>query len=89
MNYFIDGYEPKKEGQHVSDVADQMAGSVLHYYPERTESKTQLASSFNSAIWARVDQTRSGALGSAVTSPQAISLCVAAVALVAGGAVVL
>ena len=89
MSYFIDGYSTRKQDAHVSDVAEEMASSVLNYYPERTESKTQLASSFNSAIWARVDQTRSGALGSAVTSPQAISLCVAAVALVAGGAVVL
>lgn len=44
MGYLIGGYEPGKEGVATEDVANELAGSVLKYYPTLTESREVIAS---------------------------------------------
>ncbi|PWN51874.1 hypothetical protein IE53DRAFT_385731 [Violaceomyces palustris] len=43
MSYLIGGYTAKKEGVHITDVADDLAGSVTKYYPTMTTPKSVIA----------------------------------------------
>lgn len=93
ISYFIYGYTRGPEAKSPDEVANQMAGSVLQYYPTLTVPKSELAVSFAEAISATIQAVADGKLKeSDLHAPNAavpehlIQWGVAAAAIVAAGA---
>lgn len=62
ISYFIYGYTRGPEAKSPDEVASQMAGSVLQYYPTLTTPKAELASSFAVAISNTIQAVADGKL---------------------------
>ncbi|EST08051.1 hypothetical protein PSEUBRA_002448 [Kalmanozyma brasiliensis GHG001] len=93
ISYFIYGYTRGPEAKSPDEVASEMAGSVLQYYPTLTTPESVLAESFAVAISATIQAVADGKLTAAdLHSPNAavpanlIQWGVAAAAIVAAGA---
>ncbi|WFC94315.1 hypothetical protein MBRA1_000945 [Malassezia brasiliensis] len=98
VSYFIGEHSAGPQGRGVSEVADEMANSVIKYYPTVTASKSDIVYSFYEGIIRsisaaghpnfkpadKIDRPTSGS-----ASKYAVPAAAAAVAVVAGGAVLL
>ncbi|KAN0060917.1 hypothetical protein ACQY0O_006651 [Thecaphora frezii] len=60
MSYLIGSYTRGPEAREPDSVADQLAGSVLKYYPTLTTPQSVLKQSFLSAIEASITAVRNG-----------------------------
>ncbi|KAJ9474023.1 hypothetical protein PHBOTO_004076 [Pseudozyma hubeiensis] len=100
ISYFIYGYTRGPEAKSPDEVASEMAGSVLQYYPTLTVPESELAVSFAEAISATIQAVADGSLQkSDLHAPNAavpasipehlIQWGVAAAAVVAAGAIAL
>ncbi|TKY89954.1 hypothetical protein EX895_001252 [Sporisorium graminicola] len=100
ISYFIYGYTRGPEAKSPEEVANQMAGSVLQYYPTLVTPRSDLSQSFYSAISATIEAVRHGKLNeSDLHDPNAavpaavpehlVQWGVAAAAIVAAGAIAL
>ncbi|CDS01002.1 hypothetical protein [Sporisorium scitamineum] len=96
ISYFIYGYTRGPEAKSPEEVANQMAGSVLQYYPTLTTPRSELSASFVEAISATIQAVADGKLTKAdLHAPNAavpehlIQWGVAAAAIVAAGAIAL
>ncbi|SNX85170.1 uncharacterized protein MEPE_03879 [Melanopsichium pennsylvanicum] len=93
ISYFIYGYTRGPEGKSPEDVANEMAGSVLQYYPTLTTPKSDLQKSFAEAISATIHAIADGTLQASDLAPAGravpehlLQYGVAAAAIVAAGA---
>ena len=93
ISYFIGGYTRGPEGKSVEAVANEMAGSVLQYYPTLTVSESVLEQQFASAISATINAIADGKLQASDLAPAGrnvpehlLQYGVAAAAIVAAGA---
>ncbi|WFD41883.1 hypothetical protein MPSI1_000520 [Malassezia psittaci] len=98
VNYMIAAHTPGAVGQGVSEVANEMANSVVKYYPTVTASKSEIVYSFYQGIvnsingqghknFSPADEMKNPVSGA--MSKYAVPAAAAAVAVVAGGAVLL
>ncbi|KAJ1023030.1 hypothetical protein NDA13_005078 [Ustilago tritici] len=93
ISYFIGGYTRGPEGKSPDEVANEMAGSVLKYYPTLTTPKSDLQKSFAEAISATINAIADGKLQASDLAPASravpehlLQYGVAAAAIVAAGA---
>lgn len=93
ISYFIGGYTRGPQAKSPDDVASEMAGSVLHYYPTLTVSESALAQSFAEAISNTIHAIADGQLKASDLAPASrampehlLQYGVAAAAIVAAGA---
>jgi hypothetical protein len=93
ISYFIGGYTRGPEGKSPDEVANEMAGSVLQYYPTLTTPKSDLQKEFASAISATINAIADGKLQASDLAPasrnvpeNAIKYGAAIAAVVAAGA---
>ncbi|GAC74130.1 hypothetical protein PANT_10d00030 [Moesziomyces antarcticus T-34] len=93
ISYFIGGYTRGPEAKSPDEVANEMAGSVLQYYPTLTTPKSDLQKEFASAISATINAIADGKLQASDLAPasrnmpeNAIKYGAAIAAVVAAGA---
>ena len=93
ISYFIGGYTRGPEAKSPDEVANEMAGSVLKYYPTLTVSKSEIAQSFADAISQTINAIADGKLQASDLAPASravpehlLQYGVAAAAIVAAGA---
>lgn len=93
ISYFIGGYTRGPEGKPVDEVAGEMAGSVLKYYPTLLTPEAELQSSFAVAISNTINAIADGSLQKSDLAPAGrnvpenlIQYGIAAAAVVAAGA---
>ncbi|EPQ28271.1 uncharacterized protein PFL1_04098 [Pseudozyma flocculosa PF-1] len=93
MSYLIGGYTRGPEAREPESVANELAGSVVKYYPTLTVSREELQQSFLSAIEASITAVRNGdaTIDAAPANIPAslVNLAVAGAAIAAAGAFML
>ncbi|PWN27905.1 hypothetical protein BDZ90DRAFT_156209 [Jaminaea rosea] len=90
QSYLIGGHTRGPEGEHISDVATELAKSVTNLYPSLTISFSDLAHQYVTAIEASISGVAAGTVkvDGAITqhANKIWTVAAAAVAVVAGGA---
>ena len=94
VSYFVGGYEHKRgDAAMVSEVADDLADSVLHYYPTVTQSKKSIVYAMYEGILSSIheDDPKFSPVDKLVGAAERYALpsAMAVAAAVVGGAVLL
>ncbi|WFD30305.1 hypothetical protein MSPP1_001323 [Malassezia sp. CBS 17886] len=89
VSYFVEGYDPGKQGHEASEVARELAGSVFHFYPTATASSSVVVQAFFNHIGDLINSHGQNSINAALSHHAVLPAAMATVAMVAAGAVLL